>query len=820
MSDPNRRAILRLSTLFVGVTPFAGCGSGGGEEALALGAPAPAPAPPVAGPSPAPGPAPAPPPAAPAPAPAPAPVLSTGERQFKLLSQTTETAPFCVGFALRKGDIPAGSGIAISGATAQATVKNFWPDGSAKFAVIAGTASVAAGVPTTVALAAGTASSGTEMNLADLQAAMTQPVTVGCGGFGSASWSGNDWTTPFQAWISGHRMSSWVYRKPVGSDGHLVAWLEVRLFAGGIVEILPWIENGYLLVAGPTSKSAIYTFAMGGTQRFSAAIDLPHHCRTPLVSGSITSHWLGTGYDVIVKHDAEYLQTTGLVPAYMAKTGASAASVAGLPSSFTPLQRGNWPSGMGSGGYHASIGIIPEWDVVHLTCNAASTYKGVIFNGYSAGRYPFHYRDENDSHRPPRLSLHPSLNIRPPEAGWTTTPATSGTAPPSWSVSHQPSAGYFAYLITGRRYFLDEIQMAASTNPMFLSSTTREAGLGLFKSQFAGNERHHAWCMRTVGQAVVATPDVDTVMLAEYRANISNNIDYFHARYIGSSNDPTNPRVDNGGFVQPSVDTNDGGALLNGTVASATTTVVIMNAGGFKQHAPSADGQFVGWSLTIGAESRPVTGFEVATNTFTVSPSFTSAPAAGASAIANDGVYFVTLWQQDFITASWGYLKDLALQLGATPLSRLDRLFTWKAESVVARLGSTGPNDYLYRDYAPYYLAIAPTDRPDWDGGAGPWFTNWGQAHAATYAGKTNDGTSLAPYLSNGPKVDGALRNYLSPEFPTANALAAIAYCVKHGVAGADEGYRRLTTASNWNTFLTALDAQPVWAVAPAVTRR
>src|SRR4029078_9881571 len=114
---------------------------------------------------------------------------------------------------------------------------------------------------------------------------------VDCGSFGSVSWAGGDWDSPAQIWITGPEMSSWVYRKPVGADPHLVAWLEVRLFAGGAVELLPWIENGYLRVAGPTNKSATFAFRINDVQRFSAAIDLPNHCRTPLVSNAV-SHWL------------------------------------------------------------------------------------------------------------------------------------------------------------------------------------------------------------------------------------------------------------------------------------------------------------------------------------------------------------------------------------------------------------------------------------------------------------------------------------------------------------------------------------------------
>jgi len=40
--------------------------------------------------------------------------------------------------------------------------------------------------------------------------------------------------------------------------------------------------------------------------------------------------------------------------------------------------------------------------VLYLTSTAAATYKGVVFNGYSAGRYPFHFRDETNASQPNR----------------------------------------------------------------------------------------------------------------------------------------------------------------------------------------------------------------------------------------------------------------------------------------------------------------------------------------------------------------------------------------------------------------------------------
>ena len=45
-------------------------------------------------------------------------------------------------------------------------------------------------------------------------------------------------------WFSGSECASWLYYAPVGGDAHLAAWFEVRLWNGGAIEILPWLENG------------------------------------------------------------------------------------------------------------------------------------------------------------------------------------------------------------------------------------------------------------------------------------------------------------------------------------------------------------------------------------------------------------------------------------------------------------------------------------------------------------------------------------------------------------------------------------------------
>lgn len=685
-----------------------------------------------------------------APPPPPPPPAPAGSIYATVSSASSGTLPFALGLAFRPGDIPAGQGVVVSGATAQATIKSTWPDGSAKTAIVAGTYT-STGAAANITFSAGTASTGTALTTADLQAVMTQPVTIDAGAFGSASWSGTDWLSPFEQWVSGHRMSSYVFRKPIGSDQHLVAWLEVRHFSTGAVEVLPWVENGYLLVAAPGQKSETYTFTMGGTSRFSAAIDLLHHQRTPLISGTALAHWLGTDPGVTAMQDAKYLQATGLVPAYGAETPSSAAAVTGMVSSFTPLQLGNFTdgNGMSGGGFHNHVGVLPEWDVTYLTAQSAATYAGMVRNGYSIGRYPIHYREDpdfatvGDRFKPARLSNHTTLNIAPPSAGWTTTPATSGTAPPVWAISHQPSVGFLPYLVTGRRYFLDELQMVACVNAMIdLKSTTRENGLGIWKSQAAGNERHVAWCLRTLAQAIAATPDADTTYLGEFRTQFANNMDYYHTRYIGAGG-PSSPIFNNGGFVEPSGDVGTGGT----------------------------------------------------------------------------GVYGATIWMQDFITLALGYSKDLGLGLATTPATRLNEFFTWKAASVVSRFGFTGTTEFLYRDFGPYYLAIAPTDTPDWTTGAGPWYANagngWGDIYTTTYGGSNPSDQSTVWYSNPGSRTEGDIRGWFVQNSGPIAGLAAMAYCVKHNVAGAQAGWQRLTTAGNFWSIRADQDTQPLWSIRP-----
>lgn len=645
--------------------------------------------------------------------------------RFNLLSPVSNSlAPFCLGFAFKKGDVPAGNSVATDISTFQVVPKNYWPDGSLKFAIMAGRAALSAGATRTFDLrVAAPPRTAAPLGLAELKSTGVV-AQVACGTYGTVTWSGSDWDSPFKAWISGPEMSSWLYRRPVGSDAHLVAWLEVRLFAGGAVEVLPWIENGYLKVASPSSKSSTFSFTLGGSQRFNQPINLANHCRTPLVSGSVTSYWLDTAVDVSVKHDATYIKSTLLVPNYGASVSPSATIVANLVRSFTPLQQGGYSSVMGSAGYQPAIGLLPQWDVLHLATTSNSTWNAVQFNAYSAGRYGIHFRDEA-TNRPIKFSSWPHLvcgqggvDSIVDKGQSSTNEYTAGssgpTYPETWDTPHHPSIGYFAYLATGRFYFLEECQFVACLNYLKNDDDVRQGSSGIMRSDVgACTTRGAAWALRSLAQAAAATPDDDTLKV-DFVASLEANVNYYHALYVAQSNCPQ-------GWVKP--------------------------------------------YYTDGTEAP---------------------------------------WQQDFFTASIGYALALDV-IGSAAKTKLQQFFGWKAQSVIGRLGGTGPTEYGYSDAAAYQFNITPTIKTDWSGGTGPWYANWGAQYLNQF-GVSNP--SVAPGLRGGNFPDGS--SYWG------NLQPAIAYAVQNNIPGAAAAYARMIGDADWPKLLADWTTRGVeWSVAP-----
>ena len=685
-----------------------------------------------------------------------------------LTSPTTQSnAPFSVGQVFKQGDIPSGSTIGSAEVTNfQATIKNAWPDGSARFAILSGRTDLVANVPKSISLSAISPPGGTALTEANLTATgITASIQVGAtctvnltSLIGVASTlSAGRWTPGrVRTWVSGPQMSSWIYYSRCGSDPHLSVWFEVRLFAGGAVEVLPWVENATLNVAAPATKaSQTIAFTLGGTQRFSQAFTLPHHSRYPLTSGGNFSHWFGTNPAVTPKHDTAYLQQTLMVPTYRAITPSTGSIWTRSVQTYQPQSTVNVPfSGMGAAGYAIHIGPLPEWDTLYLTSSGdPRALASVQANAYGAGHLDVNFRDEL-TNQPLRISSYPNLLVGGGEAtaaGASTKETYTPTATPDrsggWASSHHPSLGYMAYLLLGRFYFLEQLQFVSTI--VYLqqtdSSTSRQGSLGILRTDVGGLvTRGAAWAIRNLVQAAITTPDGETLH-TEFINQFQNNIDFYHTRHI--------------------------------------------------------------------AQTRNTLGF---TDQYEVSGANNSAYSF------MDDPYYGPWWMEDFFTYAWGFALSADALITSTHKSKLQAWFHHRAQSVVGRFGDGSPGTYFFADAAQFAAPVAPFNDSDWENTpGGPWFNNWGEVYVALQKGSSPTGHIIpcAQCVGPGSNLLRGLSGGTPDQMPFGywgNLQPALAMSVTHGVAGAADGYNRMIGASNWATSAAGFNDNPIWSVMPS----
>jgi hypothetical protein len=685
----------------------------------------------------------------------------------------TGTFPWTVGHVFKQGDLPAGQTLL----GMQTNVRNAWPDGSAKIALVSGSSAVVASTPLSVTLQTGSAASGTALTESDLTATgVAATLQFGAGPVVSlaaligvtAAGASNGVITGgmVRQLASGPIMSAWLYCAPAsGANAHLVAWFEVRLFAGGAVQVLPWLENGWTRVGSCAGQAGTLTFTLGGTTRYTQSnVHIANHCRVVAQDVQGVGYWLGTAPGLFACPDADYIQSTGLTPSYFVDTSTATSRLNGLTQAYSPTTygqlttsprdvggngtaNGEFDAGMASAGYHSGIGVLPEWDAFYLSSGGdVRALKSVISNAMGYGRYGVHFRDENTL-RPvspadavnktlPQGSNHNIADVGANQYGGAETlpvvagydPGTGVIRPEYWGQTHHPSAGYTAYLLTGCEFFLELCQFVAGTCFLRQNNVHRNYASG-YQYTHMETTRAAAWGLRTIFQA--ATISVDGSAIQTGIATIAaNNIQKYYADYI------TSPC---GSFGVP----------------------------------------------------RPYSNFQ-----------------PGATPTR----YTVNAWEIDFWVAAWGCAVDLTPPVSSTRLAELSAFFQWTGQYPVGRLGPLADaSTYGYNGAGRQYsLAIANTsnDAP-WVGNAGPWMANWGEAFQLTW--NSSNAANTTPTL--GITADDGY--YPDATSYWGNLQPAIAYAVTHGVPGASAAYARMTGAPNWASFLTSASTNPVWAVEP-----
>ncbi|MBS0366436.1 MAG: hypothetical protein JSR67_11520 [Proteobacteria bacterium] len=449
------------------------------------------------------------------------------------------------GQAFRQGDVPGGSYLSASGSSLQADIRNRWPDGSVKFAVLSGVTAFRQNQTVLVQLAVtGSTPTGTVAEPASLPVTVTFSGAV-TGSYALQSCVGVDRSTWNKAaggrvrQIPGPVMSEFHYYCPT-SDAHVALWFYVRCYSNGAIEVETVVENGWMNVPAPGERDYSVSVSVGGRVTYSGTLAHLSHSRWSRVDWLSGDPQLG-----VIRHDAAYLRASKLVPNY-GYTPVSAAAFNGLATAINPVPfaQGNWRAYMPGTGDDATIGVLPNWEALYCTSADPRAWAATVSNNRGSGRWPIHYRDETTG-RVPLYASYPAITLS--SGAGPTLPAPTGTQiSGGWDIPHHPSNGYLPYLLEGRWTALESLQFAAAVAILQSNPVTRQGGGVLACINAPLTTRGAAWSWRTMGQAAAISPEqvvganpaaADLAVGDAFRKSIDDTASWNRARYVDGSID-------------------------------------------------------------------------------------------------------------------------------------------------------------------------------------------------------------------------------------------------------------------------------------------
>ncbi|HVK66746.1 MAG TPA: hypothetical protein VM694_19815 [Polyangium sp.] len=420
--------------------------------------------------------------------------------------------PWTIGHFFAEGDIPSEARIVADVDEFQAVVRNRWPDGSVKFAILSGRCDFTAESPRTVKISRAAEASDPAPAITEAELVAVAPdLGIQVGMLGAVSLA-SALGSPVQQLLSGPVASEWRYR--LDMDDQLVVWLFVRLYKEGAVEALVSVENGWFEFAGATNKVGRVVVTSKGKTLYDSMsdVDIKHHTRIVCTEGHSGKLWLEADPQIVVAHDTVYLQRSGAVPALLAES-INGTLLEKLAEKYAPFAQHNLPgNSLGGGGDSPSIGWLPLWDAAYVVSAEPRALQSVLVNSFAAGAWSVHMRDAGTNH-PPTFAAYPEVKI-PSATGdmYGGRAYYSGQYGTDWDISHGWLPGYVAYLVTGDWWHLEELQYFVKWVHYSTDVGSRGGATGLMVRSL--QPRGTAWQIRNCGMAAAVTPDEDPERLA------------------------------------------------------------------------------------------------------------------------------------------------------------------------------------------------------------------------------------------------------------------------------------------------------------------
>ena len=451
-----------------------------------------------------------------------------------------------------EGAVPAGGQLfaTVNGVQVpvQMDVKTTYPDGSAQSAVL------------TMEQPALAANSSTGVMLSLAPAGTTPPAAIGlASALANSNYSlsvdlnlhnADGTTTPLSVnvvsameaalqngtatyWLQGSQATQARVDIPVTGSLHLT--VDLTAYADGTFSADVQFNNDL----APTTSGDSPTYLPAGTLTYDAAI--VQNGSTAYSVSNLTQyqyqdwHQLvysnGSGPQVNIQHDIAYLEQTGAIANYDLTTGVSTTTLSGEASALsaagwnTPLAANGVTQYMPMTGGRGDIGPTTAANTIWLMTQNAQAAQYALGQANAAGAVPWHYFNPATGQW---LTTNDYANLWT-DPGYHTNGTTVLAQPVSTStgwtadLSHQPNLAYDAYLLTGSRYYLDQMNAQAAWSESGYWPYPRNSGQGIVVT---GNQvRGSAWELRQLVDSAYASPN-GSAMKAYFTQMVNNNFAY------------------------------------------------------------------------------------------------------------------------------------------------------------------------------------------------------------------------------------------------------------------------------------------------------
>lgn len=488
------------------------------------------------------------------------------------------------------GEVPAGQFVQASqGGTnlpTQTVIKRRHADNSIRHAILSvrlpsATASAPAKASVALALAAsGSNATGTVLTLADVTGSSSPDYRVEIveksvlkDGTTAAPESGFTFATNLKAalggtsdsWLSGPLTMEWRARvAPVATTGGqgahngLRVLFDARYQSANQGRVSIAMEN----VESNTARGdrvydlRIYRITGGSSELVFERADIKHYAHTRYRK---IFHFGAGSKEMLAIADSARLKSSRTIPNYANITipeDTLTARYAEWQNSPRDLyQPGTMQPGMGTTGGRDDIGPLPGWTARAMVSGDPRMYQIMLDYAERAGYWNMHWRDSLKNGATLSnagifsIDDHPNFSLVNPTYGTDSyvgsvhynwqgdslpPPVLPLTTPVGYQVddAHHPSLIYLPYIVTGDRFYLDELYFWAGWYLISAGYPYRGNDKGWYEGS---NTRQMAWKLRTGGHAAWIAPDGDWQQ-TYFTTKLNNNFDWYRATVL-----PSNP---------------------------------------------------------------------------------------------------------------------------------------------------------------------------------------------------------------------------------------------------------------------------------------